>query len=104
MDELRAQLAQAPADVVVANHVFGLFELAAIYLSQQPPLLEESKLAIDAMGALVDTLGPRLGEAESQLKDGLAQLRIAFVQLSAAEQARAEGSNGSNGAGEDPAE
>ena len=98
IDELRRELAQTPADVVVANHAFGIFELAAIYLSQEPPMLEEARLAIDAMGALVDTLGPRLGEAHDQLKDGLAQLRIAFVQLAAATQARTAEGNGDGAA------
>ena len=34
------------------------------------------------MGQLVDGLAGRLGEAEATLKDALAQLRMAFVQLS----------------------
>ena len=50
MDELREQLARTPAEVVVANHAFGLFELAALHLSLQPPQLEQARLAIDALG------------------------------------------------------
>ena len=49
-----------PAEVVVANHAYGLFELAAIHLSQQPPNLEEARLAVDA----------------------LAQIRLTYVQIS----------------------
>ena len=37
IDEVRRQLAQVPPEVVVANHVMGLYELAAIHLSQDPP-------------------------------------------------------------------
>ena len=37
MAELRDQLARTPAEVVVANHAFGLFELAALHLSLSPP-------------------------------------------------------------------
>ena len=33
----------------MANHCYGLFELAAVYLSQQPPLLAQARLAIDAL-------------------------------------------------------
>ena len=62
VEELRRQLAEAPAEVVVANHCYGLFELAAVYLSQTPPLLAQAQLAIDALGYLVDGLGDRLGE------------------------------------------
>ena len=84
MAELRDQLAQAPVDVVIANHCFGIFELAALHLSLQPPKLEEAQLAIDALGALVEGLTGRLGDEEQQLRDGLAQLRLAFVQIKAA--------------------
>ena len=87
MEELRQQLLATPASVVIANHAFGLFELAALHLSQQPPNLEQAKLAIDAFGALVEGLTGRLDAAESQLVDGLAQLRMAFVQINAAVQA-----------------
>ncbi len=84
IDQLRRQLADAPAEIVVANHCFGLFELAALHLSEAPPKLGEAQLAIDALGALVENLTGRLGEAEPQLRDGLNQLRLAFVQIRAA--------------------
>lgn len=81
MENLRRQLAETPAEVVVANHCFGLFELAALHLSQQPPQLSEAQLAIDALAALVESLTGRLGESEAQLRDGLSQLRLAFVKI-----------------------
>lgn len=81
MNRLRDELARTPAEVVVANHAFGLFELAALHLSLQPPQLPQARLAIDALAALVDGLGDRLGEAEGQLSDGLSQLRMAYVQI-----------------------
>jgi len=84
LQELRDQLARTPAVVVVVNHAFGLFELAALHLSLKPPQLDEARLAIDALGALVDGMPGRLGEHEKELKDGLAQLRIAFVQVKGA--------------------
>ena len=83
LDELRRELASTPAAVVVANHAMGLFELAALHLSQQPPNLAEASVAIDAMGAVVERLEGRLGENEATLKDALAQLRMAFVQIRA---------------------
>ena len=83
MAQLREQLASAPAEVVIANHCFGMFELAAIHLSLQPPNLGEAQLAIDALGAVIEGLAGRLGEEEQQLRDGLAQLRLAFVQIKA---------------------
>lgn len=83
MEELRRELASAPASAVVANHCVGLFQLAALHLSLQPPKLDQAQLAIDALGALVEGLAGRLGDEEQQLKDGLAQLRLAFVQIKA---------------------
>lgn len=82
---MRRQLAGTPAEIVVANHCYGIFELATIYLSNQPPMLFEARLAIDALGALIDGLQGRLGEAEPSLRQALAQLRMAYVQLEGAQ-------------------
>ncbi len=81
MDAVRQQLASVPAAVVIANHAMGLYELAAIHLSAQPPNFPEAQVAIDAMGAIVERLQGRLGENESTLQDALGQLRLAYVQL-----------------------
>ena len=85
MEQLRDQLARTPAEVVVANHAYGLFELAALHLSLEPPQLEQARLAIDALGYLVEGMGARLGAPGEELGDGLAQLRMAFVQISASD-------------------
>jgi uncharacterized protein with GYD domain len=81
MDDVRRQLASVPAAVVVANHAMGLYELAAIHLSTDPPSFADAQLAIDAMGAVIERLVGRLGEAEPTLIDALGQLRLAYVQL-----------------------
>ncbi|MDQ1423069.1 MAG: hypothetical protein QOD72_567 [Acidimicrobiaceae bacterium] len=81
IDEARQRLAGVPAAQVVANHAMGLFELAAIHLSQTPPNLGEATLAIDAMGAIVDAVGARLGENGPVLGNALSQIRMAFVQV-----------------------
>src|ERR1700728_2223675 len=80
VEAMRAQLAHTPAEVVVANHCYGLFELAAIYLSQNPPQLFQARLAIDGLGG-----------AEPALLESLSQLRLAFVSLEGAEKSSAEG-------------
>jgi hypothetical protein len=84
MEELRRQLADTDPAVVIANHAYGLFELAAVYLSTQPPRLTEAQLAIDALAGLSDAVGTRLGDASAPLVDALAQIRLAWVQLSSA--------------------
>ncbi len=89
-EAMRRQLASTPAEVVMANHCYGIFELATIYLSNKPPMLFEARLAIDGLGALLDGVKGRLGEAEPSLLEALSQLRLAFVQLEGAERAAAE--------------
>ena len=78
---MQAELARTPAEVVIANHAVGLFQLAAIHLNQNPPNLDDGRLAIDAMAALVEGMVGRLGEAEESLLDALSQVRLAYVSL-----------------------
>lgn len=85
MDAVRQQLLRAPVEVVIANHAMGLWELAALHLSQDPPGLREAKMAIDAMGALLDGLAGQLGEPERTLAEGLSQIRLAFVQIASSD-------------------
>jgi hypothetical protein len=81
MQEARQRLAEVPAEVVVTNHVMGLYELAAIHLSASPPDLQQSVLAIDAVACLVDGLGERLGDDYPTMRDALNNIRLAFVQI-----------------------
>jgi hypothetical protein len=84
VERIREQLAKTPAAAIVANHCLGLWELAALHLSLDPPQLDQAAVAIDAMGAVVERLEGRLGEDEKTLRDALAQLRVAFVQIKSA--------------------
>jgi len=81
MREARERLAEVPAEVVITNHVMGLYELAAIHLSASPPDLHQSVLAIDAVACLVDGLGERLGDDYPTMQDALSNIRLAFVQI-----------------------
>jgi hypothetical protein len=81
MAEVQEQIASAPAAVVVANHLMGFYELAAIHLSQQSPNMSEASVAIDALGAVVEKLPGRLGEAEATMRDALHQIRLAYVSV-----------------------
>ena len=81
MLQARAQLAEVPAEVIVTNHVMGLYELGAIHLSATPPDLVNAVLAIDAMACLVEGLGDRLGDDAPTMQDALANIRLAFVSI-----------------------
>lgn len=83
MAETRARLSEVPAEVVVTNHVIGLYELAAIHLSAPTPDLASASLAIDSMAMLVEGLGPRLGDDAATMADALANIRMAFVGVKA---------------------
>ena len=92
-EDMEAALAEARAILEhpvlehVAGHVMGLFELAALHLEREAatggkekPDLAEASLAIDAMAALVEGLGDRLGRYHQSLTQALSQLRIAYVR------------------------
>lgn len=79
--EVREQLAATPAELVVANHVMGLYELAAIHLNREEPNLEAARLAIDALAAVLERCQGRLGEPESTLIEARSQLQMAFVNV-----------------------
>ncbi len=93
MAEVQRELLSVPASVVVANHCIGLFQLAALHLEQRPPNLDQSKLAIDAMAAIVEGLGSRLGDDAQSLRDALASIQLGFVQVKAAVDAGSAGAS-----------
>jgi hypothetical protein len=83
--QLREQLAATPVADIIANHAIGLWELALLHLSPDegmPPDLDEARLAVDGVAALVEGLGDRLDRHEEPLREALAQLRLAYVEIS----------------------
>jgi len=81
---VRAELAATAVADLVANHAVGLWQLAVLHLTPEEgtaPNLEEASLAIDAMAALVEGLGERLGPNAEPLRDALSQLQLAYVQV-----------------------
>ena len=54
--------------MVVADHCMSLYELAALYLSPDPPQLADAQVAIDSLAALIDAVGPRFGPNEKPLR------------------------------------
>jgi hypothetical protein len=82
MAEARDRIAEMPAEELIANHLMGIYEIAAIHLMHQPPSLPDAALAIDAMGAVVEGVGvDRLGQHGPVLAEALSQIRMAFVQV-----------------------
>ena len=89
--ELHERLAATPVEDVVANHVFGLWQLALVYLGvatppdeqgRQPmPNLAAAGLVIDAVASLLDGVGGRLGQHEQALRDAMNQVQMLYVQV-----------------------
>jgi hypothetical protein len=93
VDTARRQLLDAPAGPVVGQQALQFYELAALHLSQPQPKLDDARVAIDALAAVVNGLGSRLGEAEQPLRQALNQIQLAFVEVSRASGAEDEASN-----------
>jgi hypothetical protein len=84
MEAAQARMLSMPSGVVVGQQALQFYELAALYLSQDPPRLVDARVAIDALAAVAEKLGSRLGEAEQPLRQALNQLQLAFVQVAKA--------------------
>lgn len=80
LSEARQQLLEANVADVIANHAFGIYELAAIHLTAEHPDMPAARVAIDGLGGLVESLSGRLGEAETTLSEAVQQIRMMFVQ------------------------
>jgi hypothetical protein len=94
--ELHARLVATPVVDVIVNHALGIWQLALVHLGVVTPPDEQGRpptpdlasagLAIDALAALVDGLGTRLGEHEVVLRDALGQAQMLFVEIADAHQ------------------
>lgn len=81
MAQVREQLLSTPAVDVVANHLMGIYELAAIHLGENPPNFGEATIAIEALRSVLERLEGQFGENEAVLRKALSQLQMTFVQL-----------------------
>jgi hypothetical protein len=95
VDTARRQLLDAPAGPVVGQQALQFYELAALHLSQPEPKLDDARIAVDALAAVVNGLGSRLGEAEQPLRQALNQIQLAFVEVSRSAGGSAEAAPGS---------
>jgi Domain of unknown function (DUF1844) len=89
LEQLREQLASVPAGDVVAEAAMSLIALAYVRLGIPPEQherfrdLDSARLLIDALGGMLSATEGRLGPPEAGLREALAQLRLAFAEVSA---------------------
>ncbi|MPZ92024.1 MAG: hypothetical protein GEU68_10390 [Actinobacteria bacterium] len=73
------EMAQIPSLEWVINVAVTLANAAGTKLNAGHR--DDAGLAIDALTAIVEKVGPRLGEAEAPLRQTLAQLQMAYAQM-----------------------
>jgi hypothetical protein len=73
------EMARIPSIEWVINVAVTLANAAGTKLNEG--LREDGGLAIDALAAILEKVGDRLGEAEAPLKQTLAQLQMAFARM-----------------------
>jgi hypothetical protein len=103
LEQMREQLASVSAGDVIAEAGLSLVALAYVRLGIPPEEheryrdLEAARVLIDALGGMLAAVEGRVGAAEAGLRDALARLRMAYVDLAAHAQ-------GGDRAGDDAAE
>jgi len=75
------EMARIPSVEWVINVAVTLANAAGTKLNEGH--WDDGGLAIDALSAIVEKVGPRLGEAEAPLRQTLAQLQMAYAQMAA---------------------
>ena len=84
MREMLARLAATPVELIVAQFAVQLQELGVLHLGiahERAESLGQAALAIDALATLVEGLGDRLAPNDEPLRQVLAQLRLAYVEV-----------------------
>ncbi len=92
--EARAEILEADPTAIIANHAFGIYELAMLHITNDDPDMKAARLAVDSLGALVEGLKGRLDEAEGPLNEALHGVRLLFVERTAALKSAAADSDG----------
>ena len=93
LEEMREHLASVSAGDVVAEAALSLVALAYVRLGVPPEQneryrdLEAARLLIDALAGMLDGVRGRLGAPEPELRDVVASLRMAYVDVASHAQA-----------------
>jgi hypothetical protein len=85
MREMLERLAATPVEAIVTQFAVELQEISVLHLglaAERPESLASAKIAIDAMGALVDGVGDRFGPNAEPLRQAVAALRLGYVEVS----------------------
>jgi hypothetical protein len=75
-----AYLHNTPVEVILANHLFVLLQVAALRLAETPPNLPAAQLVIDTAAAMVNAGGDRLGDHVDLYRNAIAEIQQAYVR------------------------
>ena len=75
-----AYFRDTPVEVILANHIFVLLQVAAVHLADSPPDLASAQLVIDTLAAMLSAGGERLGEHVELYKNALAEVQQVYVR------------------------
>jgi hypothetical protein len=73
-------LRTTPTHEILGNQLFVLFQLAAMYLGEEPARSKDASLVIDMVSAMIASAGDRLGENVGLYKNALAELQQAYLR------------------------
>ncbi len=76
-------LRTTPVTEILGNHFFVLLQVAALRLGDTPPRLDEARVLIDVLAAMVNAGGNSLGEHAGLYRNALSEVQQAFVRASA---------------------
>ena len=79
MRAVAQQIVETPSFDWVVNTAVTLANVAGTKLDAGA--VADAQLAIDGLAAIVNGLGPKLGSAETPLRQTLAQLQMAYAQM-----------------------
>jgi hypothetical protein len=75
-----AYFRDTPVEIILANHIFVLLQVAAVHLAETPPNLTGAQLVIDTLSAMINAGGERLGEHVDLYRNALAEVQQVFVR------------------------
>jgi hypothetical protein len=75
-----AYFRDTPVEIILANHILVLLQVAAVHLAETPPRLTSAQLVIDTLSAMINAGGERLGEHVDLYRNALAEVQQVFVR------------------------
>src|SRR5487761_2121508 len=80
VNEEIATLRSTPVETILGNQIFVLLQVAAVHLAATPPDLTSAQLVVDAIAAIIQAGGERLGQNVDLSRNALAEVQQVYVR------------------------